>query len=105
MAMDGSDRDRLQAKFQHMADEGRITNPEHFKKLEGTDGLFEFKRFQIRMPCFFDGRGALVLTHGLTKKKDRYRAEEIDRARRIRDGDAARASREGARRPGRPGER
>jgi len=56
---------------------------EKFKKIEETD-LFEFKCFQIRMPCFFSGHGRVLLTHGLIKKADRLRAGDIKRAREIK---------------------
>lgn len=54
-----------------------------FKKIEGTD-LFEFKNFQIRMPCFFVRGGRIMLTHGLVKKTDKLPASEIKRAEQIK---------------------
>jgi hypothetical protein len=56
---------------------------EKFKKIEGTAGLFEFKSFQIRLPCFFRPGGRLLLTHGLIKKADRLPPQEIARAHAI----------------------
>lgn len=56
---------------------------EKFKKIEGTD-LFEFKNFQIRVPCFFVAGSRVLLTHGLIKKADRLPKSEIKRAREIR---------------------
>jgi len=38
--------------IKRLADFGRINNREQFKKIE--DDFFEFKYFQIRMPCFFN---------------------------------------------------
>ncbi len=61
----------------------RFLSPEKFKKIEGTD-LFEFKCFQIRMPCFFSGHGRVLLTHGLIKKADRLRAGDIKRAEEVK---------------------
>lgn len=61
----------------------RRVSPEKFKMIEGTD-LFEFKCFQIRMPCFYAPGRRLVLTHGLIKKADKLSSSEIEKAQRIR---------------------
>jgi hypothetical protein len=80
--LDNSDRLKLLALLKRAADMGpmNIHDGEKFKKLDGT--LFEFKVFQIRMPCFYDGR-KVILTHGFTKKKDKTPPAEIERAARI----------------------
>ena len=70
--------------IKRLADEGKVTNREQFKKIEGED-FFEFKNFQIRMPCYFHAAGRLIITHGFIKKGDWIRPEEIDRMKRIRD--------------------
>ena len=70
--------------IKRLADEGKVTNPEQFKKIEGED-FFEFKNFQIRMPCYFHADGRVIITHGFPKKEDRIRPEEIERMKRIRD--------------------
>ncbi len=57
---------------------------EKFKKIEGTADLFEFKSFQLRLPCFFRPAGRLLLTHGLVKKADRLPLREIQRAADIK---------------------
>jgi hypothetical protein len=57
---------------------------EKFKKIEGTEDLFEFKSFQIRIPCFFVSGGRILLTHGLIKQQDRLRPSEIARANEIK---------------------
>jgi hypothetical protein len=74
----------LGALFQRMADHGPegIGNREHFRKLE--DDLFEFKKHQDRVPCFFMKGGIVVATHGFRKKKDLAPHSEIERANRIR---------------------
>jgi hypothetical protein len=76
------DRNKLLALLKRAADMGpmNINDGEKFKKLEGT--LFEFKVFQTRMPCFYQGR-SVVLTHGYMKKKDKTPPTEIARAVRI----------------------
>ena len=65
-------------------EEGKISNQEQFKKIEGED-FFEFKHFQIRMPCYFQATGRLIITHGFMKKEAGIRPEEIARMNRIRD--------------------
>jgi hypothetical protein len=70
--------------IKRLADEGKVTNREQFKKIEGED-FFEFKNSQIRMPCYFHAGGRLIITHGFIKKGDWIRPEEIDRMKRIRD--------------------
>lgn len=75
--------------FNKMGDRGRIASREQFKRIEGTE-FFEFKNFQIRMPCYFLPGNLVVLTHGFRKKGDRIPPSEIDRARRIKQEDAAR---------------
>jgi hypothetical protein len=74
----------LAALFQRMAEFGPegIGNREHFRKLE--DDLFEFKKHQDRVPCFFMKGGIAVATHGFRKKKDAVPPSEIERANRIR---------------------
>ncbi len=84
-ALSFSDQAKLLTLFERMGDHGRIANREKFKKIE--DGLFEFKSFQIRMPCFFLAGGLVVITHGFRKKRDKIPRAEIDKARRIRDED------------------
>lgn len=70
---------------------GTISNPEHFKMLQGVrPALMEFKRGQIRILAFFGagdsspGKGRVVLTHGFIKKSDKTPPTEIERAERIR---------------------
>jgi Phage derived protein Gp49-like (DUF891) len=58
-----------------------IHNGEKFKKI--ADGWFEFKCFQIRMPCYYEGN-SLVVTHGFKKKQDSFSPTELERAKRIR---------------------
>lgn len=46
-----SDQAKLFVLFKMLGDTGRIPNREKFKRIEGGD-FFEFKSFQIRLPCF-----------------------------------------------------
>jgi phage-related protein len=85
------DQAKVYALFRMFGDTGKITNPEKFKRIEGTE-FYEFKSFQIRMPCFFMPSGRVVVTHGFKKQKDRIPNAEMNRARRIK---AEHISREG----------
>ncbi len=78
-----AEQTKLLALLKRAADMGprNINDGEKFKKLEGD--LFEFKSFQTRVPCFYDGR-KIVLTHGYKKKQDKTPRREIDRALRIK---------------------
>jgi hypothetical protein len=78
------DREKILRVIKRRADEAKVSNREQFKKIEGED-FFEFKNFQMRMPCYFQTAGRLIITHGFMKKEARIRPEEIDRMKRIRD--------------------
>jgi len=78
------DREKILRVIRRLADVGKLANREQFKKIEGED-FFEFKNFQIRMPCYLLGPRRLIITHGFIKKKAWLRPEEIGRMKRIRD--------------------
>jgi len=91
--LNDTEKAKMLRLFNKMGEHGRIANREQFKQIEGTD-LFEFKSFQIRMPCYFLPGGLVVITHGFRKKGDRTPPSEIDRATRIRQEDVARSKNE-----------
>src|ERR1035438_3918420 len=72
---------RLLKLFQWLGGHGWINNDQKFKPIEGTK-FFEFKDFQIRMPCFRPGN-AMVITHGFIKKTGAIPPAEIERAKRL----------------------
>lgn len=73
---------KLNNLFRQFGEHGRIGNEEKFSMLE--TGLFEFKSFQVRLPCAYaHERGLLLITHGFYKKRDKTRKQEIERARKI----------------------
>ena len=83
--LDEVDTQKMKALFDlFIRSRPRPLSREKFKKIEGTDDLFEFKNFQIRMPCFFKPGGRLLLTHGLIKKGDKLSTPEIDKAKKIK---------------------
>lgn len=83
------DQAKLMRLFALLGDRGRIDNPEKFGNLK--EGLWEFKSFQIRMPCRFLPGGLVLITHGFRKKRDRTPTEEVERAKRILEEDQRRA--------------
>jgi mRNA-degrading endonuclease RelE of RelBE toxin-antitoxin system len=87
--LDEQDQAKMLRLFKQLGDQGRISSPEKFKKIEGTDGLFEFKSHQVRMPCYFLPGRLLVITHGFLKKGDKLPPAEIRKAERIRREDTA----------------
>jgi mRNA-degrading endonuclease RelE of RelBE toxin-antitoxin system len=74
-SLPASDRRKLDVLFERMGEFGVIHNREKFKKLEGSDGVFEFKSFQIRLLCFFVS-DRVIICRGLFKKKDKH--DKID---------------------------
>lgn len=78
------DREKILRIIKRLADEGKVANRQQFKKIEGED-FFEFKNFQIRIPCYFHADGRVIITHGFIKKGDSIEPEQIDRMKRIRD--------------------
>lgn len=79
-----SDREKILRPIKRLADKGKVVNKKQFKKIEGTD-FFEFKNFQIRMPCYFHEGGRIIITHGFIKKGDSIEPEHIVRMKRIQD--------------------
>jgi Phage derived protein Gp49-like (DUF891) len=74
---------RLIVLFKLLGDTGQIRNQEQFRKF--MEGFFEFKAFQVRMPCYFRPDKRVVITHGFTKKKEgQPPKQEVERAVRIR---------------------
>jgi phage-related protein len=74
---------KFEVLFELMASQGRIRNPEHFRKESGN--IYCFKRGQLRLTCFSEGPD-WMLVHGFRKKtnKDKRLKREIDMAERIR---------------------
>lgn len=79
-ALEPGDRTKIDTLFERMGTEGRILNREKFKKVEGSDGIFEFKSFQIRILCFWGKGRVLYLLYGLSKKSDKLKEAEVKRA-------------------------
>jgi len=58
-----------------------IVSRKYFKKLEGTDGIWEVRAQQgnntFRILGFFDGRNLVVLDHAFAKKSQKTPKKEI----------------------------
>jgi hypothetical protein len=79
-----AERRKLLPPMVRLAETRLVSNKEHFKKIEGTEELWEFKSHQVRLIGFFLPGGRFVLAHGLRKKQDRLAAKDIKLADEIR---------------------
>ncbi len=66
-----------------IAFQGPPKNEEKFRLEE--DGIYVIKSFQARIFCFFDAGKMIMLTHGVIKKGDRARPEDLKKAKDIRN--------------------
>ena len=73
---------KVQALLDFAASSWPILNREKYKKVDGP--IFEFKSFQVRLLCFEQTPNLVVLTHGVIKKKNELRKEDIERAYSIK---------------------
>jgi hypothetical protein len=78
------ERQKIDVLFERMGQFGEIQNRQKFKKLERTDGLFAFKSFQIRLPCFLRRHRMVYLLFGLRKQSNAWKPSEVRRAEEYR---------------------
>ncbi len=76
-----SERAKIHALIQRLADIGQIHNEQQFKKEQGN--VFAFKAGQVRIACFLDG-GDWFLTNGFKKKKSKWPSAEMEKCETIR---------------------
>jgi hypothetical protein len=62
---------------------GTILNREQFKLVD--DGIYEFKRHQLRLFAFYQPGGRLILVDGVQKQSDDLDQADVKRAKRLRD--------------------
>ena len=74
------DQAKLNNLFERMADHGRISNGQKFKRVEGD--IWEFKSFRIRISCYQAGR-CWHLLHGFEKKGEYWPNGELIRAQNL----------------------
>jgi len=70
-----AERARILRIIQRLADFGKITNREQFKKI--ADDFYEFKNYQTRMPCYYIKNRVIIITHGFVKKRDEIDDNEL----------------------------
>src|SRR5262245_12993243 len=68
LTLEPSDREKIMALFNRLAETGRISNIQKFKN--ARPGLWEFKSFQLRFLGDFRPGKCFVVSHGLRKKQD-----------------------------------
>lgn len=83
-SLDPKDRRKVDVLFELMGEKGSISNKEKFKKLEGSEGIFEFKSFQVRLLCFMTPGRRVIVCRGLLKKKDKHDKADISFAESCR---------------------
>lgn len=84
--VDRKTRSKLDVLIERFHQEGKIYNTKQFKMLHGGIDFFEFKHYQTRIIGYYAPRqGAIVLTHGFTKKTDETPPSEITRAARYKE--------------------
>jgi len=82
LALPHADQVPLHVSMKKLADAGRISNKQKFKKVENSD-VFEFKEYQQRFVGFFrPGRRFIIAAHE-QKKKDRLSPATIKRAESV----------------------
>lgn len=78
--LDRQPRAKVLALLGIYADLRDMRNPQKFKKVEGTEGIFEFKDFQVRLLCFTAPGGRLLLVDGEIKQTQKLSPQLIRRA-------------------------
>jgi hypothetical protein len=79
---------KLTALLSDVADHGPPHDETKFKKLDGTDGLYEFKARTLRLICFWDDGGIIVCSHGYVKgsqKAPKYVLRKAERTKKLYD--------------------
>jgi phage-related protein len=82
---------KVQIKIEYVLDLVRFERQvpkRFFKKLEGTNGLYEVRvitsQNSIRILCFLDQEKLVVLTNAFVKKSQKTPKKEMERAQRLR---------------------
>jgi phage-related protein len=79
------DLDELGALLTLTAEKGPPQNETKFKRLQGTDGLYEFKtKGGLRVLCFWDDGSLIICTHGFVKKQQKTPKQELATASRTK---------------------
>ena len=81
-SLNPADRAKVDALLRRTAEHGPPQSEEKFKRVEPD--IYAFKSFQIRIPCFYGGKGIIFLSHGFKKKQDKWPPAQVKRAKDIR---------------------
>jgi phage-related protein len=75
------------ALFKRYAQGGRqLLSTELFHEADREDGIWEFIKGRLRVYCFMDGDGHLViLSHGVVKKTQKTRKQDVEQAARLKE--------------------
>jgi phage-related protein len=76
---------KLGALLDETSEHGPPHDEKKFRKLPGTDGLYEFKTYGgLRLLCFWDEAGLIVCTHGYVKDSQKAPKNELGRAEKLK---------------------
>lgn len=71
----------FKALFVRYADNGRQgLTADLFHEVDKTEKIWEFIKGRLRVFCFEDGGGLVVLSHGALKKSQKVASKEVERA-------------------------
>jgi mRNA-degrading endonuclease RelE of RelBE toxin-antitoxin system len=74
----------LGALLSDTAENGPRHGDGKFKKLSGTDELYEFKSNDLRLLCFWDDGSLIICTHGFIKRTQKAPKSEIERGEKMK---------------------
>ena len=74
----------LCALLDYTAAYGPPQNEQKFKHLSGTDGIYEFKTWSLRLFCFMEDGSLIICMDGTTKKSNRTPPADIKRAKQMK---------------------
>ena len=76
--------EKLGAILSDACENGPPRDETKFKRLPGTDGLYEFKSPQgLRLICFWDEGGLIICSHGYVKDAQKAPKHEIQKGQKI----------------------
>lgn len=76
------DFEKLSALLDRCIRNGMPVNEQKVRKLEGYDGLFEFKAGCLRLFWFWDKGKVVICTHGIVKKSQETPKKDLKTAER-----------------------
>lgn len=74
----------LRALLDETAANGPPKNESDFKHLSGTEGIWEFKTWSLRLFCFKDANNWIICMNGTTKQSNKTPPADIRRAKKIK---------------------